>query len=375
MQNRILCLTALAVFSAAALPAQDITGTWQGTLTLPQANRDLRMVIKIANTGGSPLKATFYSIDQSPQGLAGTATVQAGTVKITIPGAAASYEGKLDGATMTGNFVAAGNPLPLNLKHVTDQEAWTIPEPAPVKKMAADANPVFEVATIKPSRPDAQGRAITMHGRDVITVNTPVSFLMAFAYGVHARQISGGPAWLDSDCFDITGKPEAEGQPNVAQLRTMIQKLLADRFKLTFHHEKRELSVYAITVGKTGSKLMKSGGDPNGLPGLGFGRPGMMFAQNAKMSDLAETFQATVLDRPVVDQTALEGRYDFQLKWTPDETQFTGMGLKLPPAAENPDAPPDLFTAIQEQLGLKLVATKASVDVLVIDRAEKPSEN
>ena len=93
------------------------------------------------------------------------------------------------------------------------------------------------------------------------------------------------------------------------------------------------------------------------------------------MADFAGLLQAAVLDRPVVDQTGLSGRFDFTLKWTPDESQFAGMGVHVPAAIDNPDAPPDLFTAIQEQLGLKLDSTKAPVDVLVIDSVQKPSSN
>jgi uncharacterized protein (TIGR03435 family) len=93
------------------------------------------------------------------------------------------------------------------------------------------------------------------------------------------------------------------------------------------------------------------------------------------MGDFAGLLQAAVLDRPVVDQTGLQGRFDFPLKWTPDESQFADMGMKIPPPKDNADAPPGLFTAIQEQIGLKLESTKAPVEVLVIDHVEKPSEN
>jgi uncharacterized protein (TIGR03435 family) len=378
MRKSLLRIAAFATITTSALCAQDISGIWQGTLTVPAAKRDLRLVFKISKTNGAALKAVMYSIDQGAQGLAGTAAVQASTVKITIPGATIAYEGKLDtdGVNLTGTFTQGGGPLPLNLKHVTEQTAWAIPEPAArPKPMAADAIPAFEVATIKPSKPDAQGRGIGIRGRELSTGNTPLSFLIAFSYGVHARQIVGGPGWIDSEKYDILAKPDGEGQPSEKQWKIMIQKMLADRFKLSFHHEKKELSVYAIVLGKNDSKLTKSEGDPNGLPGLGFGRPGVMGANNANMSDFAEVLQTAVLDRPVVDQTGLSGRFDFQLKWTPDETQFAGMGIKVPAPADNPDAPPDLFTAIQEQLGLRLVATRASVDVLVIDRAEKASEN
>ena len=152
----------------------------------------------------------------------------------------------------------------------------------------------------------------------------------------------------------------------------MFQKLLADRYKLTFHHENKELSVYAIVPGKNGPKLTKSEGDPNGLPGLFFRKLGVLTCRNANMVDFARTMQASVLDRPVVDQTGLTGRFDFELKWTPDETQFSGLGVRVPTATDDANAPPDLYTAIQEQLGLKLTATKAPVEVVVIDRVENP---
>ena len=96
---------------------------------------------------------------------------------------------------------------------------------------------------------------------------------------------------------------------------------------------------------------------------------------SATMGDLAGVMQTAVLDRPVVDKTGLQGRWDFTLRWTPDETQFAGMGVRVPPPSNDPDAPPGLFTAFQEQLGLKLEASRAPVEVLVVDKIDKPSEN
>jgi uncharacterized protein (TIGR03435 family) len=155
----------------------------------------------------------------------------------------------------------------------------------------------------------------------------------------------------------------------------MIQKLLADRFQLKFHNDKKELSAYVLTVAKGGPKMKKSEADPNGLGGRFFRGLGVLSFTNSSMPDLCDLFQAVVLDRPVVDQTNLPGKWDFLLKWTPDESQFGGMGIKVPPPSDAADAPPPLFTAIQEQIGLKLEAGKAQVPVLVIERAEKPSAN
>jgi uncharacterized protein (TIGR03435 family) len=211
------------------------------------------------------------------------------------------------------------------------------------------------------------------------TTDTSVSDLIKFAYGVHPRQITGGPAWLETEKYDVTGKPDVAGLPSLNQLKIMVQKLLADRFQLTFHRDQKEQSVYAITVVKTGAKMAKNETNPNGLPGFG-GPPLRGFnVRNSTMAEFAGVMQANFMERPVVDQTGFGAtRYDFVLKWTPDGAQPSpggGAGAGATPATDNLEAPPDLFTAFQQQLGLKLESTKAPVDVLVIDRVEKPSAN
>jgi uncharacterized protein (TIGR03435 family) len=261
----------------------------------------------------------------------------------------------------------------MTLARATKETAWALPSPP--KAMAADAPLVFEVATIKPSIPDAPGKLFTVRGRDVMTINTTLSDLITFAYNVHTRQISGGPSWMDTEKFDVTGRPQADGQPNDRQLRGLVQNLLEDRFKLAVHRDKKELPAYVIVVGTNGPRLTRNDTNPNGLPSLLFKGLGMLPAVNASMSDFARVMQTAVLDRPVVDRTGIQGRYDFTLTWTPDDSQFRSMGVRVPPPSNDANAPPGLFTAIQEQLGLKLESTDAPVEVIVIDRVEKPSAN
>jgi uncharacterized protein (TIGR03435 family) len=355
MKKQVLSIFALAIFPG-ALVAQDLAGNWQGTLN---AGRELRVVFKIAKgDGATPWKALFYpNIDQpGPAVAVGAITIQNGSVKLPIPGMGGSFEGKLnpEGNVMTGNWIQGPSPLPLTLTRATQTTAWTIPEPPPAPKaMAPDANPTFAVATIKPSAPDRPGKAIQIRPGQFITINTTLSDLITFVYGLHPKQIVGAPEWVDTDKFDLTGKPDGEGQPNGNQWKTMVEKLLADRFALKFHRDKKELSVFALSAGKTPNKLTPSTGDPNGLPGLFFRGLGNLPARNATMKDFAGILQSAVLDRPVVDQTGITGRYDFELKWTPDETQFPGLGggaKAAAAAAEKGDAPPDLFTAVQQQL-------------------------
>jgi uncharacterized protein (TIGR03435 family) len=378
MKKLILGIIAVTIMFCGVMfaQAQDITGNWQGTV---KANTDLRTVIKITKVDGGKLAVMFYSIDQSGRGLGASAVdVKGSSVKFSFAAMDGTYEGTLsgDGKSITGNFTQGGRSTPLNLVRVSAEAAWAIPEPpAPVPPMAADANPVFEVATIKPSDPDRPGKAFLVQGRQFSTLNTSLSDMITFAYGLHPRQLVGAPDWVEKDKYDVVGKPDGVGQPNLKQWKTMFQKLLVERFHLTFHNDKKELSVYALTVGKNGPKMAKSQADPNGVPGLFFRGLGVLPAQNATMADFAGVMQSAVLDKPVVDQTGIAGRYDFTLTWTPDESQFGGLGARVPPPADNVAAPPDLYTAIQEQLGLKLVSTKAPVDVLVIDHVEKPSSN
>jgi uncharacterized protein (TIGR03435 family) len=241
--------------------------------------------------------------------------------------------------------------------------------------MAADANPQFEVATIKPSKPDQPGKGFMVRGRRFSTLNTTLEDLLTFAYRMNSRQLIGLPSWANSQKFDIEAQPDGEGEPSDKQWRTMLQKLLDERFKLTYHRDQKELPVYALTVAKNGPKITPDKDNPNGLPGLFFRGLGDLNVSNGTMSDFCEVMEGAVLDKPVVNQTGLTGRFDFQLKWTPDPTQFSGFGMKMPPPPTGPDAPPDLFAAIQQQLGLKLDSTKAPVPVFVFDNAQPPTAN
>ena len=366
--------------AAPAASAQDIVGVWQGTMHIAQANRDLRTVVKVTKASTGALQATLYMIDQGGQSItANTTSFEGGMLKYSIVAAGATYEGKMsdDGKTITGTFAQGPMTLPLVLARTTPDTAWPIPEPP--KTMAADANPGFDVATIKPSQPGTQGKGVTYRGTHFIAINTNMNDLIAFAYGLHAKQIIGAPEWFGTDAFDIDGVPDTPGRPNLKQMQNMVQKLLGDRCALKFHHEQKELSVYAVRVAGGGPKMSETTAGPNDLEGFGFRGLGDLVARNLTMAGFATWMQATVMDRPVVDQTGLKDKYDFTLKWTPDDSQFGQMRSAVAampkPAGDSPNAPPSLYTAVQEQLGLKIEATKAPDDVIVIDHVEKPSPN
>jgi len=356
-------------------PSQGLAGTWQGII---HVDRDIRTVIKISKADDGVYKAVVHNIDLGGDGFPATKiTLDGSTVKMAFTAIGGSYEGKLstDGNTMTGNWTQGPNPLPLVLTRTTPDAEWPIPPPEVT--MDPKANPSFEVATVKPSPPNQPGKGFGFRGGRFTTRNTNLNDLIGFTYRLHPKQIVGAPAWFATDLYDIQGKPDLPGRPNPGQTEAMLQKLMADRFQLKFHHEKRELSVYVIGVGSGSLKITKSASAPNDNSAFFFRNLGDLTVRNQSMTDFASWMQ-TVLDKPVVDETELPGKYDFQLKWTPDESQFAtfrAAGATIPPPSDDPKAPPNLYTAMQEQLGLKMGPAKTATDVIVIDHVEKPSEN
>jgi len=247
------------------------------------------------------------------------------------------------------------------------------------------ARPVFdafEVATIKLTPLDwSGGRFIRMQtAHRFVARNHALKTLIAAAYNLTPRAISGAPRWVDSDHYDILAETPGEVRPNLDEQMAMLRRLLSDRFNLTFHREQKEFSIYALTVAKNGPRLKESTISPDAAPE---GPPPLIFVvspqslhlpgRNATMSELASVFQRAVLDRPVVDRTGLTARYDFDLEFTPDDSQFGGAFGKRPGNDESPA--PGLFAAMQQQLGLRLEATRGPVEALVVDHVERPSDN
>jgi uncharacterized protein (TIGR03435 family) len=353
----------------------DISGIWQGTLELPNG-KGLRTVLKVEKKADGTLAAKMYSIDQNPSPITVTTiTVHGTAVSYAIKPLNLTYEGVLsaDGKTITGKATQGGAPLVMNYAFTTPDNAWAIPEPP--RPMARDAHPGIEVATIKPSDPNSQGKGVHPNGRHLVIQNYTLNDLISFAYSVQARQVVGAQDWFGSDRYDIDILPDIPGSPSLNQAKELVQKLLTDRFKIVFHHEKKEMAVYAITIAKGGPKLTKSASDPNSPPGLFFTGYGVLNVHNATIAEYADLMQSSVLDKPVVDQTGLTDKYDFILKWTPDDSQFATMPMRKPPTTDEASAPPNLYDAVQEQLGLKMAAARAEADVMVIDHVEKPSAN
>lgn len=264
---------------------------------------------------------------------------------------------------------------------------------------APGSAPRFEVASIKPTGGRGGGRMRPFPGR--LTATAPLRVLMQAAYHVQPFQIVGGPDWMGSDQYEIDAR--AAGDPGNAQLFLMLQSLLADRFQLQFHRESREMPIYALAPYRGGIKLppprdgncvedtdvlgslanpgarMQPAGPASALAPRCGGLDVMLEAEGARMRGgkvpMAEFVRvlSRVLGRTVTDQTGFSGVFDINLSFLPDDTTA---GLPPPPPGAIPadTASPSIFNAVQ-QLGLRLESTKGSVEILVIDHAEKPSEN
>jgi uncharacterized protein (TIGR03435 family) len=224
----------------------------------------------------------------------------------------------------------------------------------------------FEVASIRPAKEDGDHDSLTDHGF-FRTHNLTLKRLIAIAYGVDNRLISGGPNWIDADSYDINAKiPEPFDQNRSPDtVPSMIQSLLADRFQLVIHREATEIPGYALVVVKKGAKVRA--GDPAEKRSGISSKNAHLVATNFTMANFARNLaRRSEIGRMVEDRTGLTGAFSFELDWAPEK------------AASNPDSTddrPSIFAALTQQLGLKLESAKIPVQAIVIDRAEKPESN
>ena len=239
--------------------------------------------------------------------------------------------------------------------------------------MAYAEPPAFEIASIKPSDPDTTV-GIRRSGHQIATHGTSLLFLITWAYGIQRDRVYGNPKWLDSVRYDIAANapddkpfrsPRMPGQPTA--LQQMMQQLLADRFKLIIHHDTKERSIYALVVAKGGPKIrLTAAPDAIGQTPFSMPNPGVLIGTQVSTEMLAKTL-SDQLGRSVQDRTALAGVFDFTLEWDPD--MLSTRSDDVPPP--NLGARSSLFTALPEQLGLKLEVRKSPVDVIVVDHIER----
>jgi uncharacterized protein (TIGR03435 family) len=252
--------------------------------------------------------------------------------------------------------------------------------------------PTFEVASIKPNNSGDNRVMFRANGGRFVVAGATVSMLIQQAYRVRDFQLSGGPGWIGSDRFDIEAKPENIADMTPDRMPLLLQSLLVERFQLKTHKETKELPIYELVAAKDGPKLKSVPEPPRPVPGTPPGPPpapggpmppgafrigrGEMVGSAIPIENFIQSL-SSMLRRTVVNKTGLTGFFDVDLHWAPDPAETGPFGPVpgvQPPAPADP-AGPSIFTALQEQLGLRLESSKGPVGVLVIDSIEKPSEN
>ncbi len=246
----------------------------------------------------------------------------------------------------------------------------------------------FEVASIRPSKPGNQLAILRPTLDGIRATNCTLLMLAAYAYGPTEPQLgdhgfAGAPRWADSDLFDLTAKVSDADvailrklNPDQRQqaLSLMMRKLLTDRFQLAAHKESREVRAYDLVVSKAGPKLPEGKSDDPALPnGTLRMTTGEITGTGVSMARLATALTARI-QHPVNDATGLNGTYNFALKWQPEEERIPE-GNQSVPSSTDAASGPSIFTALQEQLGLRLVSRKGHADIIIIDHAARPSEN
>jgi uncharacterized protein (TIGR03435 family) len=314
---------------ALAMAETGVSGKWVGGPFLFTLQQDGN---KLSGTGGPGASEQYPLKNGVIEG--GRATFSIGTFQFDL---------HLEGATIKGEVKMEGQTYPVILQRA---EAAKAGGPA-----------AFEVASVKPSPPEVHGSTMHLDPGRLTCSGASLKELIQRAYNIKNYQISG-PDWLDTERYEIAAK--FPGTYGVDQVVQALQALLVERFRLTVHRESKEMAVYGLVVGKGGFKFQETEIGAGGISGY----RGKLVAKKVSMARLAE-FLSTRVDRPVIDMTGISGIYDFTLEWAPDGNA---------PADSGPTA--DIYTAIEQQLGLKLETRKAPVEMLVIDHAEKvPIEN
>jgi uncharacterized protein (TIGR03435 family) len=251
--------------------------------------------------------------------------------------------------------------------------ALAIPTLTLAQTFAPRGSQVFEVASVKPTPPNVKGSGVrpAPGGKRYVGSGVPLRSYLYVAYQVRPEQISGGPSWVDNELYDLNA--EANLPTSIENLHIMLQNILTERFKLQFHFEKKEMQAYVLTVDKSGPKNLTT--HPNASAGevvldQSFGPDlNKWHAHCASMDFFTWRLSQTVPD-PIINQTGLEGCFDFELNFVREQFQASPVVPKLEAVGG-----PSIYDALKNQLGLKLESKKALVEVMVIDHAERPTEN
>jgi uncharacterized protein (TIGR03435 family) len=370
--KRTILSAALLLLTATCLPAQSIAGSWQGRLALPNSNNPRIVFTVEKNTDGS-FHGSMAFIDGSGGSMSLTSvTFTAPDVTITQSAAGVAYHGKLsaDGQSIAGSGTFGNQPFPLILQLATEDTLWKPPN-AGVPPMAASADPAFDVATIKPCEQQAEHNVVfNLTGRPFTARSVSAKELIKIAYDLRGRQVIGGPSWFEDIKYDVTAQPDTPGLPSQDQGRTMVRKLLVERFHLVYHTESQPYPVMALTLDPKGPLPTPS--DPtHNLQGNVIGH--QEGAETVlQFSGTMQQFLGIVMnlfqDKQLVDETGLTGSYEITLRLP--ASAFEGPNDRGP----NDERGPAMIDATAHA-GFKFVNKKGTLPVVIIDHIDPPTPN
>jgi uncharacterized protein (TIGR03435 family) len=359
--------------ATAGLQAQSstssIAGTWQGALALPNGN-SARVVISLAKNPDGTFHGGLKFIDNDAGLVLTSITFMAPDLAVTQSLVNMSFHGKLsaDGQSIIGTWSQGKLTLPLTLTLATPASLW---KPAGPPPMAADADPSYEVAVIKPALPEEQHPVWNMRTPEFHATGTNAAELIKMVYKIRGRQIMNAPPWVEADKFDITAKPDPPGVPTDDQTRIMIRKLLTERFHLVCHTGTQDFPVLVMTLDPKGPRLTPSDPNFNVHGGMLLRQDGddmQLHLSGVTMQDFLKDLMDRYRDKQIVDETGLTGTYDITLHLPPAALQGTGDG-----GAEE-EVGTD-YIAAAEHAGFKFVSKKVPQPVVIIDHIDPPTPN
>ena len=359
----------------AALPAQTIVGTWQGALTVGANSTRIAFTIqKNQNKTDGSLHGGLTYVDHPGAGMALTsATLSASDVTLLADYTGLTVHGKLsaDGKSIDATWGQGKQSLPLTLTLATPETLWKHEAPAARPAMAANADPSFEVATIKPTEHVEHGVGFDLTGRPFVASHVSAMELIKIAYNIRGRQVIGGPSWLNENQFDVTAQPDTPGVPSEEQGRLMVRKLVVERFHLVSHTEERPFPTMALTLDPKAPRPTPSDPEFNGH-GAQYGHTDgsdiVYQFSGVTIQQLVERLMTFFQDKQVIDETGLTGIYDITLRMPASVEQS--------PRTTGPDDErPAAWIAAVEHAGFKFVSKKAPLKVVVVDHIDPPTPN
>jgi uncharacterized protein (TIGR03435 family) len=367
--KRAILSAAAFLLAAGPLHSQSIAGTWQGTLDLPSGST-IRVAFSIAKNPDGSLHGGIRYIDSNAGLVFSSITFSAPDLAVTQSMTSMAYHGKLsaDGQSITGTWSQGNLSLPLTLTLATPANLWKRAGPPP---MAANADPSYEVAVIKPALPEEQHPVWNLQTPEFRATGTSAAELIKIVYKIRGRQILNMPSWVADSKFDITAKPDTPGVPTEDQTRIMIRKLLTERFHLVCHTGTQDFPVLVMTLDPKGPRPIRSDPDFNIHGGMLLRQDGgemQLHLSGVNMQEFLKDLMDRYRDKQIVDETGLTGTYDITLRLPPAALQGIGDG-----GAEE-EVGTD-YIAAAEHAGFKFVSKKAPLPVVIIDHIDPPTPN